>query len=453
MLTYQDFEKQVGGATDTRLAEFIKKAINEHKSDPMTKTALTADQYDAQLNTTIMNYSKMFYTINGRPVKDDTASNNRIASNFFHRLNTQRNTYLLGNGVYFADEKTKQKLGKDFDIAFKKAGYYALIHGLTFVFWNYDKIYTFKLKEFKPLWDENTSALRAGIRFWQIADNKPLNAVFYEEDGYTRFGEDENKVFRMLEPKKAYITKSQHTDLDGDVIVAEFNYSALPIIPFWGTETHMSTLVGMRPNIDTYDLVKSGFANDLDDCAQIYWLLNNANGMDEIDIQQFRDRLKMTHVAKVDRDGQVVPYTQDVPYSAREALLTRVRSDLYEDFGALDVHTVAAGSTNDHIAMAYQTMDEEADDYEYQCTACIKQILALQGIDDEPVYKRNRISNEMEQVQMLIMEAPYLDEETVLSKLPNITIDEIADIQRRKSAEDLDRFRTPEVNDGTEEEG
>lgn len=118
----------------------------------------------------------------------------------------------------------------------------------------------------------------------------------------------------------------------------------------------------------------------------------------------------------------------------------------------MDVHTIAAGATNDHIDAAYQPLDEEADDYEYQCTECIKQILALQNIEAEPVYKRNRISNQMETVQMLIMEAPYLDEETIISKLPNITIDEVKQIMKRKTAEDLDRFAGDDTEDEEESE-
>ena len=41
-----------------------------------------------------------------------------------------------------------------------------------------------------------------------------------------------------------------------------------------------------------------------------------------------------------------------------------------------------------------------------------------------PLFKRNRICNEREQVDMVIREAPYLDRRTILSKLPNITVDE-----------------------------
>ena len=45
-----------------------------------------------------------------------------------------------------------------------------------------------------------------------------------------------------------------------------------------------------------------------------------------------------------------------------------------------------------------------------------------------------------EQVQMVMMEAEYLDDETLLSKLPNITVDEIPVIMERKAADSMDRF-------------
>lgn len=450
MLTYQDFIYETEGKSVDALSSFITKAINEHQSDQMVKIARSADNYDNQLNETITKMIKFLYLSNGSKVEDTTVSNHKLASGFFHRLNVQRNTYLLGNGVDFDDKNIKGKLGNQFDQIFKSAGYNALIHGLTFIYWNHDRIYNFDIKEFKPFWDEETGALRAGIRFWKLSDNKPLKAILYEEDGYTKFSEDKDKHLVITQPKRRYITKVRTNELDGIEIVGEDNYSFLPVIPFWGSRNHMSTLVKLRSNIDAYDLIKSGFANDLDECAQIYWLINGANGMDDIDLQEFRDRIKLNHVAKVERDGQVVPYTQEVPSGSRETLLNRIKSDLYEDFGALDVHTIAAGATNDHIDAAYQPLDEEADDYEFQCTDCIKQILALQGITAEPVYKRNRISNQMEQVQMLIMEAPYLDEETILSKLPNVTVDEVNDILKRKSAEDIDRFMNTTEEDEQE---
>ena len=57
---------------------------------------------------------------------DVTAANNRISSNFFHRLNIQRCTYSLGNGVDFQDHAIKEKLGADFDNQFYRLAYKAL---------------------------------------------------------------------------------------------------------------------------------------------------------------------------------------------------------------------------------------------------------------------------------------------------------------------------------------
>ena len=140
MFTYQDMleESDVKG--------FVIKAINAHKSSGLYNTAVTADQYDHKRNVTIMNYVQTIFTLTGSPVEDFTASNNKICSNFFHRLNTQRNTYLLGNGVSFtknvvdidgaSTDTTKERLGSKFDGKLQELGYYSLIHGVSFGFWN-----------------------------------------------------------------------------------------------------------------------------------------------------------------------------------------------------------------------------------------------------------------------------------------------------------------------------
>ena len=67
-------------------------------------------------------------------------------------------------------------------------------------------------------------------------------------------------------------------------------------------------------------------------------------------------------------------------------------------------------------------------------------LLALQGIEDTPIFTRNRVSNIKEQVEVVAMEAEWLDEETILRKLPNVTPDEGAEILARKDAEAADRM-------------
>lgn len=440
MLTYQDFLH----AGDR--AKFIGALIDEYIKSEAYRIATLADLYDKRRNKTINEAYRKLYTPSGMAYEDFTATNTRIASNFFAQLNGQRCNYLLGNGVTFNDEGTKAKLGNDFDTDVKHAAYSALIHGVCYLFFNVDRLHLFRLTEFVPLIDEETSALRAGVRFWQLDKDKPMIAVLYEEDGYTRYRKGrKEKAFAVAEEKRAYRLKTKKAPADETAeIVGEENYSALPIVPLYGSRLKQSTLVGMQQSIDSYDLIFSGFANTLEDCADVYWLLENYGGMTDADLTKFRDRIKLQHIAQVDTQsgGKVGAYTQEVPHEGRSAFLTMIRQEIYDSFGALDVKNIAAGSkTATEINAAYQQLDDAADELEFEIIECVRQILALIGVDDTPQFKRNRISNQMEQVEMLNIEAGMvaLDDETLLNKFPNFTPEEVQETLERIAEDQASR--------------
>ena len=437
-----------GGAAS--VTAFAADAIERHMSGEMYRNAVTAEAYYRQRNVTINRFVQKIYSSTGAEAEDFTASKMRLASNLFKRLNVQRCMYSLGKGVSFVDvseggkDTTKEGLGDRFDDDVKQMGLKALIHGVSFPFWNLDHIDVFTADEFCPVWDEHSGALYAGVRFWRLDPDHPWHATLYEQDGYTEMASGGSGFdFEVTEAKRAYKVTYREIPADGMKLAVDAeNYSRLPIVAVWGSDAHQSTLVGMRESIDAYDLIKSGLVNDVRDCAQIYWIINGAGGMDDRDLDLWRAKLKLTHVAEVDAEqGQAVtPYTQEVPVEGRKETLAQIKADIYEDFGALDVHTVAAGATNDHIDAAYQPMDEEADEFERHIREGIMDLLALQGIEDTPVFTRNRISNIKEQVEVVAMEAEWLDEETVLRKLPNVTPDEVAEILRRKDEEAADRM-------------
>ena len=157
------------------------------------------------------------------------------------------------------------------------------------------------------------------------------------------------------------------------------------------------------------------------------------------DLAQFRDRLMLTHIASVPDDGvKIDAHTQEVPYQARITLLQNLRKQIYEDFGAFDVSSVSSGAkTATEIKASYQPLDENADDFEYQCIEAIKDLQELAGIEAEtPIFKRNVMANESEIVNMVMLESQVLDTETVLKKLPNISPEEIPEIMAKKALED-----------------
>lgn len=441
MKTYQDLLE-----TDN-LKEFIFKTIRNYQTSDFYQEAYEGNEYARKRNITIMNYKKLLYKMSGEAVADNFSANHKTVSNFFQRFITQENQYLLGNGVQFNDDTTKDKLGGEaFDRAVQKAGKYSLWGAVSYGFFNLDHVDVFSALEFAPLWDEEDGSLKAGIRFWQIDANKPLRATLYELDGYTEYIRKKDGTIEELQPKRTYKQKVVSSAVDGTAIYDYENYPGFPIIPLWGNPDKQSELVGLRSQIDAYDLIKSGFANDLDDVSQIYWILQNAGGMDDIDLAKFLERLRIVRAAVVDQDGATAEsHTVEIPYNARESYLTRLENDLYNDAMALNVQALSNGNlTATAINAAYESLNNKTDQFEYCVCDFIQGLLALIGVDDAPTFKRSKIVNQTEETQMILAAAQYLDDETVLKHLPFLNLDEVDGILDRVNAEEAMRF----VNEG-----
>lgn len=423
----------------------------------MYQIAVDAEEYDRQRNVTIMKYQKLLYTMSGQAVPDNFTANYKLTSNFFNRFITQQNQYLLGNGVTLEDDANKAKLGKDIDQKLQKAGRNALVQGVAFGFWNFDHLEVFKLTEFVPLYDEEDGALKAGVRFWQVAADKPMRATLYEQNGYTEYIQRKGNVLQELQAKRTYRQIVSQSAADGTQIFDGGNYPGFPIVPLWGNTHRQSELVGMRESIDCYDLIKSGFANDLDDASMIYWTLENAGGMDDVSLAQFVERMKTIKAAVVDGDdgAKAEAHTMEVPYQSRMAYLERLEHDLYRDAQMLNIDSLSASSkTATEINAAYQPMDNKVDQYEYCIVDFLQGIFAIAGIEDNPSFKRSRITNQLEQTQMVLMAAQYLDDETILNKMPWLTPEEVQDVLDRRDETERQRFTTePDLTANANQQG
>ena len=446
MYTYQDLT-QINPENENDRMAFVRSVISAHKGSEMYRIAVMGWEYDHKRNTTITNYEKTLRTLSGREVVDRWSPNHKTKRNFFNYFTTQENQFLLGNGVTWQNEDTPKKLGEDFDTQLQKAGKAALVQAQSFGFYNLDHLEVFELREFAPLYDEENGSLRAGVRFWQIADNKPLRATLYEEDGYTSYIWNEREPDgtlinggRVFEEKKSYKLKIQASEAEGITIYDGENYPTFPIVPLWGNLNHQSELVGIQEQIDAYDLIKNNFLNELD-TSQLYWVIKGAGGMDDIDLAQFMSRLKQTHFASLEEGQEATPVTIDIPYNARESLLNRLERDLYKDYGALNVDEIKGGAvTATQILAAYEPLNTKADEFEYCLHDFLDGILKVAGIEDEnPTFTRSKLINVSEDVQTVLQAADALDDEYVTRKVLNLLGDgdQTDEVLERKSADEL----------------
>lgn len=452
MKTYEDFLELTN---EEDIQEFVREAINDHKTSKMYREAAVAYDYYRKRNVTITRYQKLLYTLSGQAVPDNFSANYKFINAFFPIFVKQEAHHLLGEGVTFNEDTTKDKLGGDrFDSVLIKAGLAALWGGVSFGFFNMDHVDVFDILEFVPLIGEEDGGIHAGIRFWQIADNKPLRATLYQEDGYTEYIWRDDKCFVLAE-KRPYKQIVQVSEADGTEIIDGENYPSFPIVPLWGNDEHQSELTGLREKIDGYDLIQSGLANDLDDMSQIYWVLENAGGMDDVDLARFIERLKTVKAATMEDDGaRAEAHTIEVPYQARMTALADLRDSLYRDAMALDTDKISAGNvTATAIQASYENLTLKCDGFDDCIFDFINGLLNLIGVDDAPTFKRSKIINMGEDTQMILQAAQYLDDETILKHLPFLNIDEVDEILKRVDEEELDRMAAeeePEQNDQEE---
>lgn len=420
MKTYQDYLK-VGTSENDRM-QFVRDVISAHKNTDLYKTAVIAEQYFKKKNKTIMDYQKLLYTVSGKAVPDNYGANYKIRSTFFNVFVVQEVQYLLSNGASWNNESTEEQLGKDFYKELIKAGTKALWGGVSFGFWNLNKLDVFAVTEFAPLYDETDGALKVGVRFWQIAANKPLRATFYELDGYTEYMWNKDDEPSVVQPKRPYIINTTTSEIAGTEIYDGENYPTFPIVPLWGNPNHQSELEGLREQIDCFDLIKSGFANTVDEASYVYWAIQNAGGMTDMDLTKFVERMKTVHAAVVEDEGaRAEAHTLEAPYASREALLNRLRDDLFESAMALDVKNIAAGAvTATQIRAGYELLNYKADQFEGEVVAWLNGILKLAGIEDEPTFTRSRIVNANEEIQTLISAGEYLESSYITEKILDI---------------------------------
>ena len=447
MRTYQDL--LAVGADEKKRKDFVRALIQEHKTSPDYKIAADAYEYYCHRNVTINNFQKLLYTVSGEAVPDNWSANFKMANNNFHKFIKQQVQHLLGNGISWNNNDTESKLGTDeksIDRKAIEAAKAALWGKVSFGFYDNDHVEVFDYLHFAPLYDELDGSLKAGVRFWQIDNNKPLKGVLYEIDGFTKYvwGADDTV---NDEPKRKYKRVIATTEADGDEIFNETNYPTFPIVPFWGNELHQSEIVGLREQIDCFDLIKSGYANTVDEASIVFWTISNAGGMDDVDLAKFVERLKTVHAATIDDDGaKAESHSQEIPYESREKLLDRLDADMYRDFQAFDIRRVAGGAiTATEILAAYEDLNSKCDDFEYLVIDWLKGIMAVAGVDDSPTFTRSQVVNKEEMIGIVLQAAQYLSTEYVTRKVLDILGDgdQAEQIIKEMDAEQRDRFTEP----------
>ena len=447
--TYQDWLKMGGGA------EAARKIVESYKSSDFFLAAIDSNRYFDGCNPALDD--KYLLRVETREVNAGDGekmryagkvrvAGNRVPSSFLRRFVCQQNQYLLGNGVTLKDAAAKQRLGRGFDVKMQQLGESALLHGVSYGYWNLDHLEPISAavdldSGCVGLLDELTGEIGMAIQFWQVSNSRPLYMRIFEPDGVTVVSYCERK-YTVVQDKRAYRLNVRRDAL-GETVTGGENYGVLPVIPLYANDEHQSELTpSIRAKIDMYDRIMSDFGDNLDRANDVYWVLNNFGGSVDQALQVVQE-INELKVAMSVSDGtstsSAEPHTIEVPYAARQTALTLLEKALYSDFMALSMDELTGGSlTNVAIQAAMTNLNLKCDHYEWQCFDFVQRVLRLIGIDTEEItFKRRQIANQSETVQDIYIMRSDIDRETALKLNPYISQDEIPAILERLDAEDV----------------
>ncbi|MBQ8314041.1 MAG: phage portal protein [Clostridia bacterium] len=445
-VTYQDW---LAAADRDKL---LLTAIDRYKASRDFRQALEAGDYFRGCNSAVAR--KTILRARKIETRDESGRKrirtgtedvvgNRIGSGFLFRFITQQNQFLLANGCILKDSETKALLGADFDHQLAALGERALIHGVSWGFWNVDHLEVLEAARdsrsgFFALMDELTDQPMLGIQFWQITPDKPMYIRLFEMDGVTVFKVEKSLLIPMM-PKRPYIV-TLRSDALGDEVLSTGNYQRLPIIPLYAnTERHSELTPAIKAKIDAYDNILSDFADNLDRANDVYWVLNNFGGTTD-DIAQMLEEIQRIKAVANLSDGSgssstAEPHTIEVPYAARQTALDILERALYQDYMALNIDALTGGSlTNVAIRAATANLNLKADRYEWQVFRFVQQLLSLLGITTEEIrFQRQCIANESETVADIAAMRPDIDRRTALKLNPYIQPEEIDALMQQEA--------------------
>lgn len=205
-------------------------------------------------------------------------------------------------------------------------------------------------------------------------------------------------------------------------------FGEVPFIHFYNNNTYTDDLKNIKPLIDVYDKVYSGFVNDLDDIQQLIFVLSGYGGTE---LNGFLQDLKKYKTIKVDGDEDnknpgVSTLNIEIPIEARNSILEATRKAIFEQGQGFDPQPENFGNqSGEALKFMYSPLEMKAGftEVEFQL-GFAKLIRAICKHNNIPcgniiqTWTRNRIKSDTEQAQICRDSVGVVSKKTILKNHP-----------------------------------
>ena len=204
----------------------------------------------------------------------------------------------------------------------------------------------------------------------------------------------------------------------------------VPFFPFFNNNIDTDDLKNIKPLIDTYCKVFSGFVNDLEDIQEVIFVLTNYGGAN---LGQFLRDLKDYKAIQIESDGDgdhsgVSTLTIELPVEAREKLLEITRKCIFEQGMGIDPDPQNFGNSSGvALQFLYSLLEQKAGlqeaEFRLGFGRFIRCVCRLNGIsikDDTIVqtWTRTSVQNDQELSQIATQSKGIISDETIVAHHP-----------------------------------
>lgn len=405
--------------------DFEKLIENRRNTQKYAYFKFGDDYYQAE-NTAIMNRKKYIYLDGIGIAENPFGANHKLPSGHFKKIVDQKVMYQLGNGVkwnepqdidaYFDDPFDEVIIDLGID-ASKKSEAWLMAYKID----GQLKFTQIPSEQLTPIWDEYGRLIEMARSF---DDGQFMWIYLYTENELIRYRRKKtDKDYKMLDRLGHWTT---YQEFNGEQVgePEQHGFGKVPFIPLFNNREKLSDLHNIKTLIDTYDIINSDFANNIDDMQDAFFTLKGYTG-DAKNLGEFMRQLKMYKAVPVGEDGEVNANQLQIPVEARKVFLERIEKDIYKFSMAVDLSNSQGGSiTNVYIKSMFADLDLKADQFESEIRKFIKKLVEFINEADNKNFSydcsftREMILNTNEVVDNLVKLSGIISNKTIRELIP-----------------------------------
>lgn len=371
---------------------------------------------------------------NEKPMRN---ADNRIPRNFHGLIVNQKASYaftappLFDVGNTTANKKITDTLGDEYAKNCMELCINAANTSIGWVhYWESEKGFEWAVvdsKQIIPIWDKTLKRRLIGVFrvYAEIDEESGENYTIYEywnEAKCQAFRRKSGDDIERLELYNMFIEPAL-----GEMI-SEYahDYGEVPFIPFFNNNIHTDDLKNIKPLIDVYDKVYSGFINDLDDIQELIFVLSGYGGTD---LNEFLQDLKKYKTIKLDEDSDhpgVSTLNIEIPIEARNSVLEATRKAIFEQGQGYDPQPENFGNqSGEALKFMYSLLEMKVGlmetEFKLGFAKLVRAICKYKSIECDSIiqtWTRTSIKNDTEQAQICKDSVGIVSKKTILKNHP-----------------------------------